>query len=105
MSRTRYEDPLQILEKYKMPGEVQIDIGKRAAKRRKQMKFTQKELSVRSGVSLGSIRRFEQTGEISLNSLLKIAFALNCLDDFSEVFSRRFYKNIQEVIDEINQDS
>lgn len=34
--------------------------------RRKELKLTQKELAKRSGVSYGSIRRFENSGEISL---------------------------------------
>ena len=50
--------------------------------RRKELKLTQKELAKRSGVSYGSIRRFENSGEISLTSLLKIANAINCLEDF-----------------------
>ena len=37
------------------------------------------------GVSLGSIKRFETTGQISLESLLKIAFILDCLDDFQNI--------------------
>ena len=48
----------------------------RYIKRRKLMKITQKQLSKKSGVSYGSIRRFETTGDISLMSLIKIASAL-----------------------------
>ena len=50
--------------------------------RRKELKLTQKEFAKRSGVSYGFIRRFENSGEISLTSLLKIANAINCLEDF-----------------------
>jgi HTH-type transcriptional regulator/antitoxin HipB len=39
-------------------------------------------LAERSGVSLASLRRFEDSGRISLQSLLDLAFALNRLDDF-----------------------
>ena len=53
---------------------------------RKELKITQRELSTRSGVSYGSIRRFESTGDISLNSLLNIAVALGCLEDFEKLF-------------------
>lgn len=55
---------------------------------RKAKKFTQKRLAERTGVSYGSIRRFEQTGEISLLSLVKIANALDCLEDFNELFKK-----------------
>ncbi|MGN0348709.1 MAG: hypothetical protein ACI4DR_04150 [Roseburia sp.] len=39
-------------------------------------KLTQKELSAKAGVSLGSRKRFEQSGEISLRSFTKLAIAL-----------------------------
>ncbi len=40
-------------------------------------------LADRSGVSLASLRRFEESGRVSLQSLLRLAFALNRLDDFA----------------------
>ena len=59
----------------------------RIISKRKKMKYTQKELSKRSGVSYASIRRFETTGEISLHSLMLIAVALDCLKDFERLFA------------------
>lgn len=47
--------------------------------------LTQEGLSTRSGVTLGSIKRFENSGEISLKSLLKLAVVLECLNDFVNV--------------------
>lgn len=64
--------------------------------RRKELKLTQKDLAKRSGVSYGSIRRFENSGEISLTSLLKIANAINCLEDFKELFK---YQQITSLKD------
>lgn len=63
---------------------------------RKQMKLTQKELSVRSGVSYASVRRFENTGEISLFSLLKIANVLGGLEDFNGLFTRRIITDLKD---------
>lgn len=84
----------------KSPGDVNMDIAKKVRERRKEKKWTQVQLSERSDVSLGSLKRFEQTGEISLSSLVKIAFALGCEDDFETLFSRKGYSSIQEVINE-----
>lgn len=42
--------------------------------------LTQKGLSERSGVSLSSLRKFEQKGSISLESFLKLALTLGCMD-------------------------
>ena len=51
-----------------------------------------------SGVSYGSIKRFESTGQISLLSLTKIAMALGVTDELRNIFTHDPYKNIQEVI-------
>ena len=63
---------------------------------RKQMKLTQKELSVRSGVSYASVRRFENSGEISLFSLLKIANVLVVLEDFNDLFTRKAITSLKD---------
>ncbi len=77
-----------------------MEIAGRMQKKRKANKLTQEQLAQKSGVSLGSVKRFERLGEISLSSLVKIAFVLDCEDDFDALFSRKEYKSIQEVIDE-----
>jgi len=53
--------------------------------KRLSLKLTQEGLAKRSGVSLGSLKRFEKTTEISLRSLLKLALVLECLDDFTHI--------------------
>ena len=53
-----------------------------------------------SGVSYGSIKRFETSGKISLISLTKIAMALDMADELRNIFTQVPYKNIQEVINE-----
>ena len=52
-----------------------------------------------SGVSYGSIKRFEATGQISPLSLTKIAMALDLAEELRGLFTRvPIYKNIEEVI-------
>ena len=53
-----------------------------------------------SGVSYGSIKRFEETGNISLLSLTKIAMVLDASGDIKNIFADVPYKSIQEVINE-----
>ena len=77
-----------------------MEIAQRLKTRRKEAKLTQEGLSSKSGVSYGSIKRFESKGEISLSSLIKIAIALGYEKDFDELFNRKKYHSIQEVIDE-----
>lgn len=73
----------------KSPKDINTDIAKRMRARRKEGKLSQLELSKRSNVSLGSLKRFEQTGEIALSSLIKIAFVLGCEDDFDYLFAKK----------------
>lgn len=75
---------------------VLCDLVNRVKERRKELKITQLDLSKRSGVSYGSIRRFESIGEISFNSLLKIANALNALMEFTLLFSK---ENVTDLKD------
>lgn len=69
---------------------IPTDISKALAERhkflRKHLKLSQTEMAERSGVSLGSLKRFENTGKISLESLLKLAHLMNRLGDFEKVF-------------------
>jgi len=66
----------------KTPSQMQDDIKAKFRVRRKALKLTQEQLSSKSGVSLGSLKRFESSGQISFESLLKLAFVLECLEDF-----------------------
>lgn len=63
-----------------------------------ELNYTQNYLAKVSGVSLGSIKRFENTGEISLKSLLKIAEILNAADEFSLLFTKKNYQSLDEII-------
>lgn len=49
--------------------------------KRLQQGFTQKGLANRSGVSLPTLRKFEQQGAISLESFIKILMVLGCMED------------------------
>lgn len=70
----------------KLPEETIRKISDRERTLRKNLGFSQADLAEKSGVSLGSLKRFETTGKISLESLLKLAYTLNALDEFEQVF-------------------
>jgi transcriptional regulator with XRE-family HTH domain len=70
----------------KTPNAVMEELVVKLRKLRKDAGVSQLELSERTGVSFGSIKRFETTGQISLESLLKIAYYFNRLEDFTPVF-------------------
>ncbi len=82
----------------KSPQEIQQDISQRFKERRLIMHLTREGLAKRSGVNASSLKRFEVTGKISFESLLKLALVLECLDDFDSIART----NIQKVsLDEI----
>jgi transcriptional regulator with XRE-family HTH domain len=66
----------------KNPADIRLELAQRIRALRKQHKMSQSELAQRANVSLGSYKRFESSGQISLDSLLKIAFILGRLTDF-----------------------
>lgn len=71
----------------KQPSEVSLLLAEKIRVLRKDRGYSQKELADRTGISLGSIKRFEQTGQISLESLLKIAQLLDKLSDFENILN------------------
>ena len=80
--------------------ELDQKIADRVRLIRKRRSISQEKLSKISNVSLGSIKRFEATGQISLLSLTKIAVALNIADDLRNIFTEIPYNSIEEVINE-----
>lgn len=80
--------------------EINNDIAQKIVRLRKRKKITQKQLAVRSGVSLGSLKRFEQSSEISLQSLTKIAIALDVENELEDLFNNVPFASIEEVINE-----
>lgn len=78
--------------------EIDMEIANRMVQLRKRKKISQKELAVRSGVSLGSVKRFEQSGEISLRSFTKLAIALEVEGELESLFSEVPFESIEEVI-------
>ena len=81
--------------------ETAEELDKKLAERiRRRRKVSQQKLSDMSGVSYGSIKRFETTGQISLLSLTKLAMALELADELRDLFTQVPYRNIQEVINE-----
>ena len=69
----------------KLPAEVLINTAAKFRKLRKKAGLSQVEFAERSGVSLGSIKRFESSGKISLESFLKLLHILNRLNEFDGI--------------------
>lgn len=80
------------------PKKVAHEMAHRIMELRLEQNITQAELSKKSGVSLGSIKRFERTNEISLKHLLQIALVLGALDQFASLFKNSNTKSFDELV-------
>ena len=80
--------------------ELDQKLARRVRNIRKRRSISQEKLAQMSGVSYGSIKRFEASGQISLISLTKIAMALEIADELRTIFTQVPYNDIQEVINE-----
>ena len=65
--------------------EVQRLLGRRLKALRLGVGFKRTTLAERSGVSARSLQRFEDSGEISLKGLLRLAHALGRLGEFADL--------------------
>ena len=82
----------------KTADEINKELAERIVRLRKRRKLSQQALAAKSGVSFGSIKRFEQKGEISLQSFTKIAIALEVEDELEELFTDVPFNSIDELI-------
>lgn len=83
---------------WETPEEIIMGVAERLTRIRKRRKISQRDLSVKSNVSYGSIKRFETSGQISLISLTKLCVALECTDEIKRLFTEVEYKNMKEVL-------
>ncbi len=81
------------------PEECKLSLASRAKDLRLAKNLSQEGMSVRSGVPLGTLRKFERTGNISLSSFLKILY---CLGDEKAVQNllqgRVEFQSLDEVL-------
>lgn len=82
----------------KTPNEIAKSLAEKIKQHCKKLKISQENLAQKSGVSLGSIKRFETKYEISLQSFVKIAIALDLDKDFDNLFTAKTYTSIDEII-------
>jgi transcriptional regulator with XRE-family HTH domain len=83
------------------PSEVQRGLTERFRARRLAANLPQQALAARSGVTLSSLKRFERTGLIALESLLKLATVLGCLGDFEKVAAEKPRAYVGQSLDSI----
>ena len=82
---------------FQTPEAVRKMIAARAKARRLAENLSRSSLSARSGVPESTIKRFEATGYIALDRLLRLASILDGLDEFAALFPEKPPVSIQQV--------
>lgn len=82
-----------------MPIEIQKEIARKEKERRREKGITQEEMARRADLSLSSLRRFEQTGEISFASLIRIGSVLDDEKAFLGLFAPQEFKTMRELLE------
>ena len=71
----------------KTPPELASELSERVKVLRLGRNWTRATLAARAGVTLASLKRFESTGKASLELVLKVALALDRLDELDGLFN------------------
>ena len=85
-------------DKLKMPETYMLEMAEREKTLRKKKKLSRAALSEKSNVSYGSLKRFEETGNISLSSLVKLSIALECPEGLEGLFPPLKPQSIEDII-------
>jgi transcriptional regulator with XRE-family HTH domain len=83
------------------PFDVVRSLGQRARMRRLESNLTQEGLAARADVSLGTLKLFERTGKGSIETAVRIAFALGAEREFETLFPREQVTRIEDVVDAV----
>ena len=86
---------------FETPLEIARAVAQRAKQRRTALRLTQSELAQKAGLSISTLRRFEQTGQISLEGLLQIAFAMDCMEDFKALFAAQSWATMDDMLNQV----
>ena len=77
--------------------EIQKSIADSVKELRLSRELTRKTLAERAGISVHTLKHFEETGNISLKTLLMIAEALGRTEEFTELFKKEEYKSLSDI--------
>lgn len=72
--------------KLSTPEEIGLELGYRLRQQRMNKHWTQQELADRTGLDVGTIKNLETKGQCALLTLIRIAMALDCISDLTNIF-------------------
>jgi transcriptional regulator with XRE-family HTH domain len=91
---------VNMIDFWDTPSDIAVRLAGKIKRIRKRKKITQKQLAARSNVSYASLKKFEQTGQISLESFIKLVMELGLIDEINSLFEQPVYSSIEEVLND-----
>ena len=79
------------------PADIEAALARRLRDARKAKGWTQAELATRSGLSVATVARLEQSGQGQLSSFIRLCAALGHLDDFDAVLEATAPSSLDEL--------
>lgn len=79
------------------PAEIARSLAGRVRALRLHRGWTQQELASRAGLTLATYRRFERTGRIALERLLRLAVILDAQAGFDQLFALPEARSLAEL--------
>ena len=80
------------------PDSILQRISEKVKEKRLERNLTQRAFAKRAGVGYDVYRKFENTGEITLRNLVLCAIVLDDADGFAELFTKKSYQSIDELL-------
>jgi transcriptional regulator with XRE-family HTH domain len=80
------------------PENILQQIAERIKEKRLALNHTQKSFAKRAGVGYDAYRKFENSGEITLRNLVLCAIVLDEVEGFSELFTQKKWRSIDELL-------
>ncbi len=80
------------------PADAAADLAKRLKTRRLSRNLTQEGLARRSGVALGTLKKFERTGTISLVSFIRLVVALGEEAALEKLLADEEFETLDQVL-------
>ena len=82
---------------FRTPVQTARDLAARATARRLERGWTRQEAADRAGIAFSTLRLFEQTGQISLDRLLRLIAVVDSLDPFDAILRAPPARSLEEL--------
>jgi transcriptional regulator with XRE-family HTH domain len=83
-----------------VPHDAKLELAKAAKEARLKRGWKRDTLSEKTGIPLSTLKRYELTGDISLNQFLMLTFVLGDLDKLKELFASEepVYTSLDDIL-------